>query len=656
MTAANGPLVDSVLTAWQRAAQRREAVGGWSGAALATAALEVLVADAEALAVLEEPLTQVGERFGLEQAERVLLAVAALPEAHPSAHVLTGVLSGDGGPARPSVALAWESAGIGYLDARARALLDPAGVLVGSGLIAIDGDDVLPARRVRVPDRVAAHLLSSTLVPEGVARVLADPRPVDVEGFRAVAAALAAGEPLVWVHAPAGTAGGALAVAACRELGVATLVGDLDRIRDRSPSSADDGGPPPHAAPALVRRTVQALLLEAALEGSVLVLLGAQHAIDHLDLIDRAAVPVLAVGRTAWDPHWSDRLAATVPAARLTRAERHELWRHAVGDAALTEDVLAMRITPEEIDQVALRARTDAEPDREPTAEQVREAVRRLGTGHRARAGATTAPATLGDLVLPEHTRREVERLIGWARDRDEVLGLGDLQGKGGKGTGICALFSGSPGTGKTLAAHVVANSLGADLFQVDLSTVVDKYIGETEKNLERVFARAEALNAVLFFDEADALFGSRSSIGDARDRYANQEVAFLLQRMEAFEGITVLATNLRGNLDPAFARRLHFMVHFPDPDVATRKRLWEHHLAQLPATDPDDPVDLTLLADALEVAGGDIRNIVLAATYDAVAERRQVRMTDLRLAAEREMAKLGRRIGDGRWMSSGSR
>src|SRR5690606_22392300 len=131
-------------------------------------------------------------------------------------------------------------------------------------------------------------------------------------------------------------------------------------------------------------------------------------------------------------------------------------------------------------------------------------------------------------------------------------------------------------------AAHVVADSLGADLFQVDLSTVVDKYIGETEKNLERVFARAESLNAVLFFDEADALFGSRSSINDAHDRYANQEVAFLLQRMEAFEGITVLATILRGNLDPAFARRLHFMVHFPDPHAPTRRRLWEHHLAQL--------------------------------------------------------------------------
>ena len=135
----------------------------------------------------------------------------------------------------------------------------------------------------------------------------------------------------------------------------------------------------------------------------------------------------------------------------------------------------------------------------------------------------------------------------------------------------------------------MVADSLGMDLYQVDLSSIVDKYIGETEKNLERVFVEAEATNAVLFFDEADALFGSRSEVKDAKDRYANQEIAYLLQRMEQFDGITVLASNLRGNIDPAFARRLHFMVAFPDPDEPTRQRLWTHHLADL-ATDPDGP------------------------------------------------------------------
>ncbi|MFC6342073.1 ATP-binding protein, partial [Nocardioides hankookensis] len=179
----------------------------------------------------------------------------------------------------------------------------------------------------------------------------------------------------------------------------------------------------------------------------------------------------------------------------------------------------------------------------------------------------------------------------------------------------MCALFAGGPGTGKTLAAHVVADELGLDLMQVDLPSVVSKYIGETEKNLERVFQEAESLNALLFFDEADSLFGSRSEVKDARDRYANQEVSYLLQRMEHFDGITVLATNLRGNVDPAFARRLHFIVTFPDPDEATRKELWSHHLAQLPSTDPADPLDPTALA-TLDLAGGGIRNVVLSAAY----------------------------------------
>ena len=176
------------------------------------------------------------------------------------------------------------------------------------------------------------------------------------------------------------------------------------------------------------------------------------------------------------------------------------------------------------------------------------------------------------------------------------------------------------PGTGKTLAANVIAEELSIELFQVELSAIVDKYIGETEKNLERVFQAAEALDVVLFFDEADALFGSRSDVHDARDRYANQEVAYLLQRIEHFDGITILSTNLRGNLDRAFSRRMNFIVHFPDPDVPTRARLWEHHLAQLSALDPKDPVDVDFLAAAAELAGGDIRNIVLAAAYDAAS------------------------------------
>jgi SpoVK/Ycf46/Vps4 family AAA+-type ATPase len=177
----------------------------------------------------------------------------------------------------------------------------------------------------------------------------------------------------------------------------------------------------------------------------------------------------------------------------------------------------------------------------------------------------------------------------------------------------------------------------------VELSAIVDKYIGETQKNLERVFQAAEALDVVLFFDEADALFGSRSEVHDARDRYANQEVAYLLQRMEQFEGITILATNLRGNLDRAFSRRMSFIVHFPDPDPATRLRLWTYHLAQVPELDPDDPIGVDYLAEAVELTGGDIRNIVLAAAYDAISAGETVGMRHVVDATVREYRKLGK-------------
>ncbi len=615
---------------------------GWSAVGTAGAAVDVLAAEAPSFAVADGGLTDVVHAFSLDDVDRALLATALLAELHPAAHLALGLLAGDPGAARPTAALGLELAGVPAASPDARGRLGPLGTLRRTGLVDLDGDDVLLSRRLVLADRVTARLLGLGTPPPEIRGLLLEPVPAGVPGVTEVAAALAAGEGLVWVHAGPGTAGTALAVAACRDLDVTCLVADLERLPADAAGQRDRGA---------VRSAVRALGLEAGLDGSVLVLAGAHLAGHDLRLLDGCVVPVIAVGRSAWDPHWDVALPPAVQAGRLPVEQRAAAWEALVGADALDREVLALRMTPEEIRSVANRARADARAGgREVDVVDVRRSARRLGGagGSRIRTGGT--PATLDDLVLPEHTRAEVTRLIGWARDRDEVLALGDLHGKGGKGSGICALFSGSPGTGKTLAAHVVADALGMDLYQVDLSTVVDKYIGETEKNLEKAFEQAESLNAVLFFDEADSLFGSRSAVSDARDRYANQEVAYLLQRMESSEGLTVLATNLRGNLDPAFARRLHFMVHFPDPDVPTRARLWTHHLDQLPATDPADPVDVELLARDLEIAGGDIRNIVLAATYDAVATRTAVGMRHVRTAALREMSKLGRRVSGSSW------
>ena len=210
----------------------------------------------------------------------------------------------------------------------------------------------------------------------------------------------------------------------------------------------------------------------------------------------------------------------------------------------------------------------------------------------------------------------------------------------GGRGTGITALFAGDSGTGKTMSAEVIAFDLGLDLYVVNLATVVDKYIGETEKNLDRIFAEADNVNGVLLFDEADALFGQRSEVRDSHDRYANIEVAYLLQRMETFDGLAVLSTNLRSNIDDAFTRRIDVIVDFALPDATRRRRLWEHSISSLPQR---DDLDLDFVAGAFELSGGNIRSIAVTLAYRAASGERAIDMGDVVRAVAEEYRKLGR-------------
>jgi SpoVK/Ycf46/Vps4 family AAA+-type ATPase len=218
-----------------------------------------------------------------------------------------------------------------------------------------------------------------------------------------------------------------------------------------------------------------------------------------------------------------------------------------------------------------------------------------------------------------------------------KVLELWGFAAKSARGLGITALFSGPSGAGKTLAAEVMAHELRLDLYRIDLSQVVSKYIGETEKNLRAIFDAAETSGAVLLFDEADALFGKRSEVKDSHDRYANIEVSYLLQRMEAYRGLAVLTTNLRGALDPAFLRRIRYIVNFPFPDASLRQRIWER---MFPPEAPTQDLGMEKLA-RLQLPGGNIRNIAMNAAFLAADEGTPIRMAHLLLAARRECAKL---------------
>jgi SpoVK/Ycf46/Vps4 family AAA+-type ATPase len=214
---------------------------------------------------------------------------------------------------------------------------------------------------------------------------------------------------------------------------------------------------------------------------------------------------------------------------------------------------------------------------------------------------------------------------------------------KGSRGLGISALFAGASGTGKTMAAEVLASELRLDLYRIDLSQVVSKYIGETEKNLRRVFDTAEVSGAILLFDEADALFGKRSEVKDSHDRYANIEISYLLQRMEAYRGLAILTTNLKNVLDTAFLRRIRFVVQFPFPDSTNRAEIWRR---VFPEQTPTESLDVNKLAK-LNLVGGNIRNIALQAAFLAAEHDEPVRMLHLLRAARTEYAKLERPLTD---------
>jgi hypothetical protein len=255
------------------------------------------------------------------------------------------------------------------------------------------------------------------------------------------------------------------------------------------------------------------------------------------------------------------------------------------------------------------------------------------------------------DIVLPKDRIDLLQEIVNTVRSRPQVLESWGV-GKKLASSGVTVLFAGEPGTGKTMAAEIIADELGLDLYKIDLSSVVSKYIGETEKNLERIFDEAATSNAILFFDEADALFGKRSEVKDAHDRYANIEISYLLQRMEAYDGVTILATNLRANLDEAFTRRLQFAVDFPFPGEKDRLRIWQ---TLFPESVPKVPgIDFPALASRFKFAGGNIRNVIVSAAYLAAADGRRVHMSHLLHGTRRELQKMRRLIDESEFPHSG--
>ncbi|MFI9563905.1 ATP-binding protein [Streptomyces rishiriensis] len=587
-----------------------------------------------------DALTGLAVRLRLTDLDAAILLVALAPDLDRSFEPLYGYLNDDVSRRRATVGLALDLCGAPAHLAPARARFHASSPLRAYGLLDVEElERPFLSRSLRVPDRLLAHLLGDD-TPDaalhGRLHPLPAPLPDDEDLADRLAHRLRTGRPVTAYLREHREGDGLAAIAsALRTAGVDAL--RFDGSEDRVPE----------------------LLREARLGGRAVVLSGLPERPGPLigALADASDVTVLLTDPRPYDPHWAARDPLVLEAPRR-RAGGTAAWAAALDAAGapvapgfdLAATVAPYRLGGERIARAAhAAAALAAFEGGELTAEHVRLAARQQSaSGLEQHARRIRPDVGWEDLVLPERPLTQLHELALRARHRDRVLGDWRLSAGGGRGRGVLGLFAGESGTGKTLSAEVVAAELGLDLYVVQLSSVVDKYVGETEKNLERIFTEADRTDAVLLFDEADAVFGKRSEVKDAHDKYANMESAYLLQRLESFDGIALLTTNLRANIDEAFTRRLDLVVDFPFPDAGQRLALWRHGLAHVPCAAGVDPAPL---ARDFELAGGSIRSAVVTAAYLAAGRDEPVGDGDLLEGARREYRKAGRLVpGEANW------
>ena len=564
-------------------------------------------------------LETVVERFALSSFERMLLLVCAAVE-------LDGNFAEQWGQATFGRALA------ALPDAHWSALA-PAATLRQWRMLEL-GEGSLTSTPLRIDERILHYLVGVSYLNQRLEGIVGSPvavieLPPSQDRVAAAMTAMwhdACAAPVTLLGADAG-AKAAVAASACNRLGMTLRT---------MPASAIPAAP-------TERDGLQRLWTrEALLEGTALLVdcdgIDGDQAAAVATFVEQIDVPVV--------------VASAAPLARLRRpgirleihrptpAEQHVLWERTLGpqggglNGALDELVAQFHLGTRAIQAARLQA-----------AGNDGDATTRLWDACRAQARpplddlAQRIEPSAGweDLVLPETQRELLRAITAHVRHRVQVLERWGFASKSARDLGISALFVGASGTGKTMAAEVLARELRLDLYRIDLSAVVSKYIGETEKNLRRLFDAAEESGTILLFDEADALFGKRTEIKDSHDRYANIEVSYLLQRMEAYRGLAILTTNFRNALDAAFLRRLRFVVEFPFPSASDREEIWR---GMFPARTPTDELDIARLAQ-LGVSGGSVRNIALAAAFLAAEANAPVAMAHVLRAARSEYAKL---------------
>jgi hypothetical protein len=589
------------------------------------------------------PLDGLTESLGLTAFERDVLLLCLAPELDPGFERLFAYVHDDATRplATPSLALDL----LGHERAKAMRRLHSRAPLRRLRLVELVADERSgwAGRSLRLDERVLEHLLGRGTVDErvrGLLRSVVAPPLCESEAVTAAGLATELAERLrggTWtalgLSGSPHAAKRGVALATCGQLGLRLTLLDC-----RAASRLD------------IREVGVLLAREAALLGLAFMieLQGAEPDDSHaIGLIESLEATVVVSSR---EPRRLERDLVSVELPPPDAAERRKLWRAALGDGRGDVDALAQQfeIGAEAIAEARVAAGAKArlrtgDPSTPPDEPDLWAACRERARPRVGELARRVVPAaTWEDIVLPPTTLAQLEEIAAQACNGRRVYEAWGFGARLTRGRGISALFSGRSGTGKTMAAEVLAGRLELDLFRVDLAGLVSKYIGETEKNLRKVFDTAEDSGSILFFDEADALFGKRTStVKDSHDRYANFEVDYLLQRMEDYRGVAILATNRKGLIDPAFLRRLRFLLDFPLPDAAARRRMWQR---TFPPEAELGQLDFDALA-RLEVSGGSIRTIALNAAFLAASESSAIEMGHLRHAAHREYAKLDKLI-----------
>jgi hypothetical protein len=578
--------------------------------------------------------------FGLSPFELGVVLLAAGIELDPGLADLVGAAAGGG--VRPTVGFALRALPEAYWQA-----LVPDAALRRWHLIELGHADTFTATPFRVSERTLHFLLGADTVEPRLRGLV---EQVDVpaalpESYRRHAERIAerwgTGDGVLCLDGDDPAAVRAVAAAGCAALGL--------RLHSMAVSAT--------VLPADERETLQRLWEREALFCQSALLVDDDTAGDTAALAAAHAFvrgvrcPVVAASRLV--PAHGGPPVARMVIDPLTVTEQRALWQHALGPAAtslngrMDELIAQFPLGLDQFARAAAQAAADAWPSTGPgtasdgpggVCERLWDACRiqaRMPMGRLAQR--IESAASWDHLVLPPEQLAALREIAAHVRHRARVHDAWGFGDRFSRGLGVSALFAGPSGTGKTLAAEVLANDLRLDLYRIDLSQLVSKYIGETEKNLSAIFEAAERSGAILLFDEADALFGKRSNVKDSHDRYANIEVSYLLQRMESYRGLAVLTTNQRAALDQAFLRRLRFVVTFPFPDGAQRASIWTRIF---PDGTPTDSLDVARLA-RLNVTGGNIRNIALHAAFLAAAARQPVGMAHLLRAARGECHKI---------------